>query len=56
MLPMTTDKNKNDKNKKKEQCKAYTQAQGAYSSFYSGAQCKRNAWKDGYCKQHQPTP
>lgn len=48
---MTT-KTYKERNVQNAQCKAYTQAKGAYSSFMSGEQCKRRAKKDGYCIAH----
>lgn len=38
----------------KEKCKQEGICEsGRYGSFYSH-RCKKNAWKDGYCKQHHP--
>jgi hypothetical protein len=36
-----------------EQCKEMVSAHSLYGSFHQH-QCNRNAWKDGYCKQHHP--
>ncbi len=33
-----------------EKCKQYVWS----SSAFHGHNCTRNAWKDGYCKQHHP--